>query len=266
MNTKPIVRFFKKHSGTILSVLASGGVLATAIFSGKAAVKAHIKLEEAQKEADHELTTGEKVKTVATTFIAPVMFGASTIACIFGISILDNKKYASLACSYGMLRTTYTKYKNRVIDKHGINEHVEIVKEIAPKRFDVEKANSAYMHASCDFKDITLDVDTDEEVRLFYLVNDERYFESTISKVLQAMYHLNRNMLLGGEVCAEIWYDFLGIKQEEGCDQLFWSPNDCYQWIDFDMKKVELEDGLECIYIEPVWGPDTIDNLEELFY
>lgn len=264
MNTRPIIKFFKKNSGTILAILASGGVVATSIFSGKAAIKAHEKLKEAQKEADHELTNVEKIKTVATTYITPILFGASTIACIFGINILDNKKYASLACAYGMLRGTYNKYKDKVIERHGMDEHVEITKEIAPKNISVERANAPYLYSegivgpstTCGIED------PNEEIRLFYLVDDERYFEAKLSNVLNAMYHLNRNMALAGEVDANMWYDFLGIEPTEGRDNLVWYANDAYVWIDFDMKEVELEDGLKCIYIEAVWGPDTPENIE----
>lgn len=265
MNTYPIIKFFKKNSGTILAILASGGVVATSIFSGKAAIKAHEKLKEAQKEADHELTNIEKVKTVATTYITPILFGASTIACIFGMSFLDNKKYASLACAYGMLRKTYDKYKDKVIERHGTDEHVEITKEIAPKNISVERASAPYLYSqgivgpqiiSCDVDD------DDEEIRLFYLVDDERYFEAKLSNVLNAMYHLNRNMSLMGEVDAAMWYDFLGIEPTEGRENLVWYPNDSYVWIDFDMKEVELEDGLKCILIEAVWGPDIPENIE----
>jgi len=260
MNTYPIIKFFKKNSGTILAILASGGVVATSIFSGKAAIKAHEKLKEAQKEADHELTNVEKIKTVATTYITPILFGASTIACIFGINILDNKKYASLACAYGMLRGTYNKYKDKVIERHGMDEHVEITKEIAPKNISVERANSPYLYSQG--AEGPIPYDDNEETRLFYLVDDERYFEAKLSAVLNAMYHLNRNMCLMGEVDAAMWYDFLGIEPTEGRENLVWYQNDSYVWIDFDVKEVELEDGLKCIYIEAVWGPDTPENIE----
>lgn len=48
---------------------------------------------------------------------------------------------------------------------------------------------------------------------LFYDGYSQRYFESKISQVLQAEYHLNRNFAIGADVTLNDFYLFLGIDR-----------------------------------------------------
>lgn len=79
--------------------------------------------------------------------------------------------------------------------------------------------------------------DANEEQRLFYDSFSKRYFQATISQVLQAEYHINRNMVLGAFVTLNDFYDFLGISHVEGGDVVGWLLSDSMYWIDFDNSK-----------------------------
>ena len=103
--------------------------------------------------------------------------------------------------------------------------------------------------SSLDFED------AGEEERLFYDAISERYFQATISQVLQAEYHLNRNFALGGGfITLNQFYEFLGIEPVPGGDEVGWMVSDGLYWVDFDHQKTVVDDGLngevECYIID----------------
>lgn len=109
------------------------------------------------------------------------------------------------------------------------------------------------VHSSLEFED------ANEEQRLFYDSFSKRYFQATISQVLQAEYHINRNMVLGAFVTLNDFYDFLGISHVEGGDVVGWLLSDSMYWIDFDNSKAMVDDGLNgeipCYVVDAMLGP-----------
>lgn len=71
--------FVKRNASTILTGLASIGVVTTAVMAVKATPKALRLLEEAEQEKGEELTKWEKVKTAGSSYIPSVIVGTATI-------------------------------------------------------------------------------------------------------------------------------------------------------------------------------------------
>lgn len=261
-----LIHFIKKHSGIILSIIASGGVIATGIFSAKVAPKAIKLLKKAEKEKNEELTTIEKIKISAPVYILPISIGLGTIFCICGSSILSARRQASLANAYGLLSSSFLKYQNKVKEIYGEEAHQEIMKAIMVDE-DWEIWTPGLMEAeNTSFGD-------DEEIRLFYDAFSKRYFESTTTKVLQAQFHLNRNYVLAGLIVSlNSWYNLLGLPPIKGGDELYFTSVDEVKFIDFLNYKVPLEDKpveasnnyLECNVIEFVFYPVTEDEYNKM--
>ncbi len=248
-----VSKFLKKHSATILSVVSAAGVVITALTTAKATLKADKLIKEAKEEKDGELTKVEVFKTAAPVYAAPTVMGALTIGCIFGANVLNKRQQAMLTSAYAVVHRAYGDYKNQVKAIYGEEAHKEILQKIA-----VEKSNGTPIYAPTFCNNCCLDFDdSDEEERLFYDSFSERYFQSTFSKVLQAEYHLNRNFALGGGVCLNDFYDFLGIASTDEGEVLGWSVYTGINWIDFNHGKATLDDGLECFIIEAAFDPYT---------
>lgn len=120
----------------------------------------------------------------------------------------------------------------------------------------VEKANDVCVSAESilNYCDISVDGENAEK-RLFYDELSKRYFEASIEQVLAAEYHLNRNFMLRGYVTINEFYEFLGISHIDGGDMLGWDVCEEIFWIDFDHRKITLDDGMECCYISTVFSP-----------
>jgi hypothetical protein len=248
--------YLRRNSSTILTWVGAIGVIGTAVLAAQATPKAVKLMEAAKEEKGEELTTLEKVKAAAPVYIPTVVVGASTIACIFGANVLNRQNQASLASAYALIDSAYKEYRNKVKELYGEETDRKIRDSIAmDKRENIDVYVPGYGP-----------IDTDGEVRLFYEEYRGKYFESTMEAVINAEYHFNRNYAMRGEAYLNEFYDFLGLEHTKAGDTLGW---DCERlmneyeacWIDFDHRRVELEDGLECYIIDmPI--PPALVNLD----
>lgn len=207
-----------------LTIAATGGVVLTAVLTAKATPKANDILEKHKKDK-----LIDKAKAVTPTYLPAIISGSVTIGCIFGIGTLNKKQLASLGLAYGTIAKQYQDYKNKVVEKCGKETHDDILKDLA-----VEHVNPDHtIYTTGIISSSSLDFGTEEEERLFYECYSQRYFTSTVSKVIQAQYHLNRNFMLGGEVSLNDFFEFLGIEKTEYGDKVGWTINDDCYWIDF---------------------------------
>lgn len=235
--------YFKRNGSTILTCVGGIGVIVTAVLAAKATPKAMLLLEEAKEEKGEDLTKTEKVVVAAPAYIPTVLVGVSTIACIFGANVLNKHQQAVLTSAYALLDTSFKEYKNKVNELYGEDIDQEVRNEIAKDKY----------------KDT--DIVVSEDKHLFYDSYSGRYFESTLFKVQQAEYYLNRDLIMRDYAYLNEFYDYLGIEGVEPGWNLGWSTGNCMsmywqQWIDFGHSKVTMDDGLECtvvtIFQEPI--------------
>ncbi len=250
----------KKVAPILLSIVGAVGVLATAAL----AIKATPKAMDILKEKEEKLTTQEVIKATWKCYIPTAVSAVVTIGCIAGAGILSERQITAITGAYGVIQNTYKNYISEVKKMFGEQTHKDILKSIATERATQEHitAETFMWNTSLEFEDAK------EEEYLFYDRFGDRYFMSTISSVLQAEYHLNRNFCLGGCVTLNDFYDYLGIERSTEGDNLAWSSYDCdYYWIDFDhIKGVREEDGLECYIIDMAFQPEIIedDDIEDI--
>lgn len=228
--------FLSRNSPLILSCIGGVGVVLTTVIAVKATPKAILLLEEAKEEKGEELNALEKIKTAGPIYIPAIVTGASTIACIFGANVLNQKQQTSLMSAYALTNASYKAYKKKVEELYGKEADDNIVKAIAKD----------------NLKDNDILVEEDKE--LFYDSFSNRYFESTMANVIRAEYDLNKTLSTTRYACVNEFYDFLGIAGIEGGDRLAWSEETMYEstwssWIDFRHEKVVMDDGLECTII-----------------
>lgn len=158
--------FFKRHGSTILTCVGAVGTIATAVMTAKATPKAMRLLEEAEYEKGEDLTKLEKVKTIAPAYIPSVIIGASTLACIFGANILNQRQQAMMASAYAFLSNSYNEYKNKVGELYGDDANDRIIEEIAKDNYESFPPMES------------------EEEELFYDLNSNNYFTARFQDVL----------------------------------------------------------------------------------
>lgn len=245
--SKRVGRQLYRSSPTILTVVASVGVIVTTITAVRATPKAVKLLKEAELEKGENLTKVEIIRVAGPSYIPSALLGISTIVCIFGANALNQKKQASLMSAYVMLNESYKQYRKSAKIVYG---------EDADDKIHVEMAKDA-MVATYDwgYQVHNMDMDSESERLLFYDLSSKKYFRTTMAAVLNAQYHVNRNLAIRGDCSLNEYLSFLGVEGIDGGDDLGWDISymveemDCY-WLDFDNYKSTLEDGLECIIID----------------
>jgi len=252
-------RALRKASPTILTCVGALGVVATVVLAVKATPKALEQIEVDSRENHngdpHAATKAEAVKSCWQYYIPAAVTGAASLACFFGANTLNQKQQAALTSAYALVAESYTDYKRKLKETYGKEAHEKIMASLAAERVDPDHTIYA-----CGFLDAhSLDFEgAGEEEHLFYDSFSNRYFTSTIGKVLQAEYHLNRNFAIGGGcIGVNDFYDFLGIEPLKGLSSFGWWVDDDLFWIDFNHSKAMLEDGLECYIIEMVYTPTS---------
>lgn len=257
---KQVGHNLKKASPTILSCLGALGVVATVILAVKATPKALERVEEVKiLESGKKMTRMETVAACWQCYIPATATGIATIGCILGANVLNRRQQASLISAYALLNRTYQDYRKSVKNVFGEEGHRRVLQDMAIEQ--VGKEHTIYTSGA--FELTTLDFNIPEEEHLFYDSYSGRQFTSTIGKVLQAEYHLNRMFAINGEATLTEFYKYLGIERIPDIDNLGWRvdvENELY-WVEFNHTVAFMDDGperpsIECLIIEfPPPGP-----------
>jgi hypothetical protein len=244
--------YLKHYSPTILTCIGAIGVVATSVMAVKVTPKAVKLLERATDEKGEDLTKLEVIQIAGPAYITTIVIGLSTISCIFGANVLNKRNQASLASAYALLDQSYRKYRKAAISVYG---------EDADSKIKIESAKETYVSADGYVIYDTILDQTSEKI-LFYDDYSQRYFLSTMSSVLNAQYHLNRNFTLRGDTNLNEFYEFLGIDKIDCGDDIGWSMDDLIEsgivWIDFENRYVKMDDGMECYIISALYGPTIL--------
>lgn len=239
--------FLGRNASTILTCIGGVGVLVTAVMAAKATPKAMTRLALAEEEKGEELTKFEKVQVATPSYIPAIVTGVSTVACIFGANILNQRHQAALMSAYALLDSSYRDYKKKVDELYGNEAGAEVRAAIARDKYEED------------------DIQTTPGLQLFYDDFSGRYFESTMEKVMAAQYAVNRQLSLEGSVFLNEFYELLDIPPTDYGDHLGWSSSLLYDlqwcdWLEFDHQKTLIDDDIECYIIttstEPMYDFD----------
>lgn len=244
--------FIKKNAGTILSVMGSIGVVATAITAARAAPKAIKLLDDAREEKGSKLSKMEIAQIGFKTYLPVGLVSAATITCIMSANVLSRNKQANITSAYALLDQSYKDYRRKVIEMYGEETDHKIIEAIAVDRAKEVRISASYM---CDNVDLSLDDNSGKPV-LWYEEYSKRFFEATLEQILSAEYHLNRNYILRGCATINEMYDFFGLDPVEWGDDLGWEPMDEGEfWIEFNHFKAKLDDGTEFYILDLPFAP-----------
>jgi hypothetical protein len=252
-NTKS---FLKRSSPTILTCFSIVGVVGTTVLAVKATPKA-VELIKNDSRRNHDgdpyaYTKLEAVQSCWQCYIPAALVGFSTIICIIGINVLNKRNQASLASAYALLSESYQQYRKAAKTVYG---------DDADSKIKVQMAKNTYISAD-GYSVYSPELDSESEKILCYDLFSQRYFTSTMAAVLNAQYHINRNLSLHGYASINEFYEFLGIDKIDHGDDIGWSYDQPVEeeilWLDFDNRYTVLDDGLECCVISALWNPNKI--------
>lgn len=235
---------------TGLSVVGTGATaVLTAIETPKAL--AAIKKDERENGIPGRYTKWDAIKAGWKSYIPAIGTGLATILCTTSIGIMSAKAQRSLAGSYALLDQAYRQYRGKVKEYYlGKEVDQEIQKE------QIEKIAREENFEKPSANDL-----------LFFEEYSNKYFNRTMTEVVDAEYRLNRDLAKNWKVSLNDFYDYLNLPKTDLGNALGWSyaAGDAfygYDWIEFEHILVKMDDGLECYILHMPFGP-TADYLDE---
>lgn len=242
-----------KYTSLILSMGGVVGVCATTAAAIKATPLAIDLIEEdKKKKEDDSYTKMDAFKASWKCYIPTGTLGLLTISTIIANHIVTAKERKAVIAAYLTLKESYKKY---------IEGSKQVFGEDAKQKIDAEIAKETFIYTPgfLDNSSLYNPNSDNDETMLFFDSCSQRYFESTLAKVINAEYHVNRNLALGGFVPINSYFEFLGIDITAEGDRVGWCAEDLSDnglcWLDFDNNMTELEDGLECCVITYIVEP-----------
>lgn len=242
--------FVKRNASTILTCIGGAGVIATTVTAVKATPKALELIDQAEEVKGEELTKMETVQVTWPVYIPTLLYGATTLACIFGANMLNQRGQASLMSAYALVNNSYKDYKKKVEELYGEDADGEIRGAIANDKYEAN------------------DIPEGDGKELFFDEFSGRFFRSTIEEVQRAEYRINRDLVMRDWATINEFYDYMKIPTIDAGDIIGWST--CMNlemywqsWIDFSNVKTVANDGTEYyivrMYQEPI--PDFEDYI-----
>lgn len=194
----------------ILTGLAIGGIVVTAVSS----VVAYKKTTEALRELPEDAEMKDKVGETWYYWIVPGLAGGATIAATIGINETHKSKELAMIASYNILKESATKFKEYATEEIGKNK----VKKIEHKVHEEVIRNN---EPSDDIKEIC---DAESGGAVFFDRYSGQYIATTYEKVYRAaekVNHLLRPYGKGGRDWVS-WADFIvdcGGEYSEACEK-----------------------------------------------
>lgn len=230
-----VMKLVQKNSSTILTCIGAAGVIATAVLTGRATIKAVRIVDESETHSKKEI-----VKTVWKEYVPAAGIGIATIACIFGANTLNKRQQAALMSAYALLDQTYKEYKSKIKDVLGEEAEQKVEDAIAEEKVP--------------------DICPEEGKLLFYEPNYGQGFERTMLEVQDAEYRLNQKFAVEGEASLNDFFELLGLNKTDTGDLIGWSQemawdNYNYTWIEFEHELKKTEGGREYYQINMPFPP-----------
>lgn len=292
-----IPRAVKNHGSLILSILAGGGVVGTAVASALAAPEAEEKLYRylrekvddrkyeimdrmiddghpasfsgqehadiySQAESEVKLTLGERIRIAGPDYIPAALLGLGTMACIAGAHVLNMRKQAALLSAYLLLQQDFSAYRQEIRDEYGAEADQKALEESRKK-----------------IKMLEEDVKRLEAIKGIQVYGIATLpgvvFKSDMANIDRAFLHFNRNLILGEGRTLEELYSFIGLP-EETWKYIQKAPDEDYGWneyinevefgcafLDYRLEKIEADDGTDLYMIDFDIPPYRLDAYDQ---
>jgi hypothetical protein len=196
--------FLTENSTTILTVVASVGVVATAVLAARGKPDADDRLEAYTDDKvrstpdgqDVKVSPLEVIKVVWRPYLPATITGVGTIICIVGANQIGLRRNAALVAAYSLVDRTLREYQDKVVEKLGPTEEKKVRDEIAQERINNNPPPVIIMGKG----DTTcLDLYTG------------RYFKSDIEDIRRAVNDFNRDVNEDHHAPLNVFWGYLGL-------------------------------------------------------
>lgn len=230
--------FIKDNTPAILTAFGVAGVVTTAYFTHKAALRSteHLRLYSLEREDGYIYTKKEIFEQVWRFYIPPVLMGTATIACVVGAQTVNARRQAALIGAYTVAERAFNEYKDKVVETIGEKKELAVREEIAKDRIEASKDESKAI--------IVSGVNV-----LCYDVLSGRYFQSDIETLRRAMNDINEQCIndIGGYASLNEFYQKVGLPTLPMGDTMGWNTTNM---LELNFSYIGSEDGRPTLAVD----------------
>lgn len=203
----PVLNWTKHNSNVVLSGIAVGGVVTTAILAFKAGQDI-----EADKDTHGVIENPvDQFKATWHYYVPPVASAALTITAVVCAHKANVRQQGAIAAALAISEKSFMEYRERVAHVVGQRKADQVHEEVVEERIKKTPPSSDITKNPIDGKSMCYDVYTG------------RYFWSTRQIIDDAINKLNHQIVSGEAVSLNELYDLLGLENTELGDQMGWN-------------------------------------------
>ena len=209
-----------KNSPYILTALGCAGVVSTAIFTGKATIKAVDIINDIEngvydeKRQIGKATPKEIVTHCWKLYLPAAINGGLAIACIIGANSSNMRRQAAIATLYSISEANLKDYREKVVETIGANKEEKIHDEVIQDRLRLDPVTEKHI------------IITGHGNTLCYDMHSGRYFKSDIETIRRIQNDLNHDLMGQMWVDLNTLYFALGLGPIKLGDDLGWTTDE----------------------------------------
>jgi hypothetical protein len=239
-----VAKKLSRHVPTILTVVSTIGVVATAYLFARAGMKAERKVQHEvrtnEEYVDRYPTYTEMAEYTWMEYVIPTSVGIATIVCLISANVLNMKSQATLMGAYALGERTWAKYRENVLEMIGLDNEklirAETVKDVAS---DTPVPSKLYGEGDTVYLDVF----------------SGQMFRSDEKTIYEAMTLTNEVAEENGFVSLNFFYDRIGARTTQIGELMGWSDGIPLEVM---LTPVQFEDGSNGYGLDyvryPFWG------------
>lgn len=226
-----------KHSPTILTALASAGLVSTAVLAVKSTPKALDIIQDWEVTNKEIADTKQMFKLCWKEYIPSAVIGGISIGCIIFANRINLRRAAAIASVYSVSEAALKEYKDKVITEFGKNKAQKIKDEILKDKIikNPVKDNEIIITGKGDTK--------------CYDALAGRYFKGDIEYIKRSLNELSMELINNDFVSLNDLYYKLNMRGTKLGDLVGWFVSDG-KIIEGDFSSCLDEDGVPCLVLD----------------
>lgn len=237
ISIKALEKLLLDNSPVLLTAIGVVGTVTTAVFAGRAAIRADYRYEAEMNrrlgQADPPpFGNKERVQLVWTCYIPPVISGTITIAAIVGANHLGSKRAAAVAAAYTISEKAFSEYRGKVVERIGQSKEQDIREDTARAQIarNPQSESNVVLVGSGDV--------------LCCDLFSGRYFNSSVEALKKAQNDTNYEILHNSYASLTDFYEHIGISKTDYSDEVGWNQD---KLLELEFSTVLAEDGRPCV-------------------
>lgn len=242
-----VEKFVKCNSPAIMAGMAAFGVIATGVTAYKAGLAANDilkehekKMKEAKKESDEKEVYKETAKKLTPVVIKPVIFGISSVCCIFGSLSASKRRIAAISAAYSLSETSLKDLEgkmNQILGEKKTRELKDAVTKEKLKKEGPVQDNQVIITGTGDV--------------LCKDMYSGRYFRSNAERIGQAINWASSEIRTSMYISLNEFYDQLNVPRIPLGDDIGWNVDDLQGGsLPITYSAILTEDNQPCLCVE----------------